>query len=183
MLTKAPTHNALCVDASCIGNPGIMEYRAVDLQTGKVIFHSPLYKIGTNNIGEFLALYEAIKYIKEQKASYDCIYTDSVTALARVRLKKVKTTLVYNNETKDLLTKVQEAISRLKTHTYTTPVIKRETQLRGEIPADFDRKSNNRLLASLTKEEVSADADGGFLKLIDFITTLLSCYSTQNIDT
>lgn len=56
--------NALCVDASCTGNPGQMEYRAVDLHTWKEIFHSPIYPMGTNNLGEFLAIYDAIRYIE-----------------------------------------------------------------------------------------------------------------------
>ena len=30
---------SIAVDAACSGNPGEMEYRGVDLQTGKEIFH------------------------------------------------------------------------------------------------------------------------------------------------
>jgi ribonuclease HI len=64
MKVKIPVTNALCVDASCSGNPGPMEYRAVDLHTRKEIFRSPIYPTGTNNIGEFLAIYEGIRYIE-----------------------------------------------------------------------------------------------------------------------
>jgi len=116
-----------------------MEYRAVDLTTGKEIFHSPLYPRGTNNLGEFLAMYDAIRYIEKHK-SYECIYSDSMTAIYRMQSKKIKTTLAHTAETKDLLEKVQEAVTRLKTHTNAIPIYKRETKLRGEIPADFDRK-------------------------------------------
>lgn len=116
-----------------------MEYRAVDLTTGKEIFHSPLYPRGTNNLGEFLAMYDAIRYIEKHK-SYECIYSDSMTAIYRMQSKKIKTTLAHTAETKDLLEKVQEAVTRLKTHPITIPIHKRETKLRGEIPADFDRK-------------------------------------------
>jgi len=170
MKVKIPiTTNALCVDASCTGNPGIMEYRAVDLKSWKEVFRSPIYKMGTNNIGEFLAIYEAIRYIeklekkakktKNLKASlrkevpnegeaedlkrqhrYECIFTDSETALAWMRSKKIKTTLEYTKETKELLTKLQDALTRIKTHDFTIPIRKRETEIRGEIPADFDRK-------------------------------------------
>ena len=147
---------ALCVDASCTGNPGVMEYRAVDLHTWKEIFHSPIYPMGTNNLGEFLAIYDAIRYIEKKnksnnmkhatwyiqqpKAQYDCIFSDSETAIARVKSKKIKTTLPYTAQTKELLTKVQEAATRLKTHDFTIPIRKWETEIRGEIPADFDRK-------------------------------------------
>ena len=41
------TANAIAVDAACSGNPGMMEYRGVDLATGEVVFHyGPIY--GTN---------------------------------------------------------------------------------------------------------------------------------------
>lgn len=160
---------ALCVDASCTGNPGVMEYRAVDLHTWKEVFHSPIYSMGTNNLGEFLAIYDAIRYIEklEKKSKsktlnpqhdevvplstrqslqqpkahkYECIFSDSETAIARVKSKKIKTTLAYTDETKDLLMKVQEAATWLKTHHFDIPIRKRETEIRWEIPADFDRK-------------------------------------------
>jgi len=164
---------ALCVDASCTGNPGVMEYRGVDLHTWKEIFHSPIYPMWTNNLGEFLAIYDAIRYIEklekrnksktvqlsthgglrgqlstESEANtqqpkahkYDCIFTDSETAIARVKSKKIKTTLPYTDQTKELLTKVQEAATWLKTHNFDIPIRKRETEIRWEIPADFDRK-------------------------------------------
>jgi ribonuclease HI len=126
---------ALCVDASCTGNPGVMEYRAVDLHTWKEVFHSPIYSMGTNNLGEFLAIYDAIRYIEKKNASktpskYQCIFSDSETAIARVKSKKIKTTLPYNDQTKELLTKVQEAATRLKTHDFTIPIRKRETEIR-----------------------------------------------------
>lgn len=154
MKVKIPiTTNALCVDASCTGNPWVMEYRAVDLKTRKEVFRSPIYSMGTNNIGEFLAIYDAIRYIqqleKEHKSHapsstspkrYECIFSDSETAIARMKSKKIKTTLQYTEETKELLTKLQDAITRIKTHDFSIPIRKRETEIRGEIPADFDRK-------------------------------------------
>ncbi|MEI6672385.1 MAG: ribonuclease H [bacterium] len=130
-----------------------MEYRAVDLKTRKEVFHSPIYSMGTNNIGEFLAIYEALRYIEklekkhnshapssESSNKYECIFSDSETAIARMKSKKIKTTLKYSEETKELLTKLQEALTWIKTHDFTIPIRKRETQIRGEIPADFDRK-------------------------------------------
>ena len=161
MKIKIPiTTNALCVDASCSGNPGPMEYRAVDLKAWKEVFHSPIYPTGTNNLGEFLAIYDAIRHIEKlekknksknlkpatcnlQQAKplkYECIFSDSETAIARMRSKKIKTTLKYTTETKELLTKVQDALTRIKTHDFTIPIRKRETEIRWEIPADFDRK-------------------------------------------
>ena len=124
--------HAICVDASCIGNPGPMEYQAVDLQTKKVVFTSPIYPKGTNNLGEFLAIYDAVRYIQDHKTTkpYDCIFSDSETAIARMKSKKIKTTLKYDKETKDLLMKIQEANTRLKTHEMNIPIFKRETEIR-----------------------------------------------------
>lgn len=51
MKVKIPNiTKALCVDAACSGNPGPMEYRAVDLHTRNEVFHSPIYPTGTNNL-------------------------------------------------------------------------------------------------------------------------------------
>ncbi len=115
------------------------------MHTRKEIFHSPIYPTGTNNLGEFLAIYDAIRYIEEmekhkRKTKYECIFSDSETAIARMKNKKIKTTLPYTKETKELLTQVQDALTWIKTHEFTIPILKRETEIRGEIPADFDRK-------------------------------------------
>lgn len=130
-----------------------MEYRAVDLKTRNEVFRSPIYSMGTNNIGEFLAIYDAIKYIQKLEKNhkshapsstslnrYECIFSDSEIAIAWMKSKKIKTTLKYTEETKELLTKLQDAVTWIKTHDFTIPIRKRETEIRGEIPADFDRK-------------------------------------------
>ena len=53
------------VDAACSGNPGPMEYQCVDLQTGEQVFHfGPV--MGTNNIGEFLAIVHALALMEKQ---------------------------------------------------------------------------------------------------------------------
>ena len=48
------TADAGAVDAACSGNPGPMEYQAIDLATGQQVFRFGPMR-GTNNIGEFLA--------------------------------------------------------------------------------------------------------------------------------
>ncbi|MCF7834741.1 ribonuclease H [Candidatus Gracilibacteria bacterium] len=130
--------NSLCVDASCIGNPGVMEYRIFDISQNKVIWESEQYPKGTNNLGEFLALVEALKLPNLKK--YDCIYSDSQTAIARVKTKKIKTTLKYSPQTKKLLEKIEEAKVWLKTHELNITILKWETEIWGEIPADYGRK-------------------------------------------
>ena len=69
--------DAWAVDAACSGNPGPMEYQAIDLQTGYRVFHFGPVK-GTNNIGEFLAIVHALA-LMQQKGLYD----KAVSASAR----------------------------------------------------------------------------------------------------
>lgn len=135
--------NSLCVDASCIGNPGVMEYRIFDLSQNKIIWESEKFEEWTNNLGEFLAIFEVLKRLNDwvlNGHNYECIYSDSQTAIAWVKSKKIKTTLKYSSTTKKLLEKIQEASVWLKTHEINMPILKRETEIWGEIPADYGRK-------------------------------------------
>ena len=50
---------SIAVDAACSGNPGVTEYQGVNTMTGERIFYKNL-NLGTNNIGEFLALVHAL---------------------------------------------------------------------------------------------------------------------------
>lgn len=136
--------SVIFIDASCIGNPWPMEYRAVN-KKGEELFRSKTFPLGTNNIGEFLAIIDAIQYIqsREEKGHIinTTIYTDSQTALHRLASKKPKTTLPHNDQTRELLTKLQHSLKRLKTTDISSyDIQKRDTQTQGEIPADFGRK-------------------------------------------
>ena len=68
------------------------------------------------------------------------IYTDSVTAMKWVRDKKIKTTLERNASNEALFILVDRALDWLHNNTYSTQVLKWETAIWGEIPADFGRK-------------------------------------------
>lgn len=130
--------NCLAVDAACSGNPGPMEYRGVYLLTGQEIFHfGPVY--GTNNIGEFLAIVHGLALLK-QKGLNMPIYSDSRNALSWVKQKKCKTKLERTPRTEQLFILIERAEKWLKENTYTTPLVKWETEQWGEVPADFGRK-------------------------------------------
>ena len=130
--------DAWAVDAACSGNPGRMEYRGIDLATGAQVFHfGPVQ--GTNNIGEFLAIVHALALLS-QSGSDMTIYSDSVSGMAWVRNKKAKTTLPMTPENARLYSIIQRAENWLKTHTYRNRIVKWNTDLWGEIPADFGRK-------------------------------------------
>ena len=137
-LLSAIELNALAVDAACSGNPGQMEYRGVYVGSGMQIFHfGPVY--GTNNIGEFLAIVHALALLG-QKGNTMPIYSDSHNALLWVKQKKCKTKLPREARTEELFKLIDRAEQWLRTHTYTNRLIKWETALWGEIPADFGRK-------------------------------------------
>jgi len=130
---------AWAVDAGCSGNPGPMEYQAVDLQTGAQMFHyGPVH--GTNNIGEFLAIVHALALMEQRGIHDKVVYSDSYNAILWVKKKRCKTKLVRNEQTENLFKMIARAENWLRTHTISTPVIKWETAKWGEIPADFGRK-------------------------------------------
>jgi ribonuclease HI len=134
-----PNFESLSVDAACSGNPGLMEYRGVYTRTGEEIFRQGPFKDGTNNVGEFLALVHGLAFLK-QKNSPLPVYTDSKTAMAWVRAKKAKTLLEKNNSNAVLFDMVARAENWLKNNEYSTQILKWETTVWGEIPADFGRK-------------------------------------------
>ena len=134
-----PLTQALTVDAACSGNPGVLEYQGVDLPGRRRIFHQGPFPLGTVNIGEFLALVHGIAYLKQQNSQLP-IYSDSMTALAWVRNKAIKTNLERTEQTEKLFQMVDRAIVWLKNNTYENKLLKWDTANWGEIPADFDRK-------------------------------------------
>lgn len=130
--------NALAVDAACSGNPGMMEYRGVYIGTGEEIFHfGPIF--GTNNIGEFLAIVHGLALLKQKDLDIP-IYSDSRNALLWVKQKACKTKLPRDNSSEELFGYIDRAEKWLRDNSYTTTLIKWETDQWGEIPADFGRK-------------------------------------------
>lgn len=137
-LPSSVIDNSLAVDAACSGNPGAMEYRGVHIASRQQIFHyGPVY--GTNNIGEFLALVHGLALLK-QKGFDMPIYSDSVNAIKWVKEKKCKTKLPRDAKTEKLFEMIERAEKWLRENSYTTPILKWDTQHWGEIPADFGRK-------------------------------------------
>lgn len=134
-----PINESIAVDAACSGNPGDMEYRGVYTATGQEIFHIGPLKKGTNNVGEFLALVHGLALLK-QKGSDLPVYSDSRNAISWVKKKKCKTLLERVPENEVIFDLIERAEKWLNTNTYTTTILKWETSVWGEIPADFGRK-------------------------------------------
>ena len=123
--------DAWAVDAACSGNPGPMEYQAIDLATGAQVFHFGPVK-GTNNIGEFLAIVHALALCWQKGLHDKTIYSDSYNAILWVSTR--------HPETEPLYQIIQRAENWLRTHNFRNPIIKWETSKWGEVPADFGRK-------------------------------------------
>jgi len=134
-----PNLYSIAVDAASSGNPGIMEYRGVDTQTHKQLFHQGPFQQGTNNVGEFLALVHGLAFLK-QKHSDRILYTDSRIAMGWVKKKKCNTKLKPTVKNQKIFELVARAEAWLKNNSYNTKVVKWETKAWGEIPADFGRK-------------------------------------------
>jgi ribonuclease HI len=138
-LIGKPIADSYSVDASCIGNPGIMEYRCVHTTSGEVLFKQGPYENGTNNIGEFLAIVHALALFQKREINLP-IYTDSETALNWVKIKKCKTKLPQDDKNEKIFELISRAEDWLLNHEVTTTINKWDTNAWGEIPADYGRK-------------------------------------------
>ena len=133
-----PVLDSLAVDAACSGNPGVMEYQGVYVANRQQVFHFKT-ALGTNNIGEFLAIVHGLAYLKKHGLN-QIIYSDSVNAINWVRRKECRTKLPLTPQTADLWNIIHRAEAWLNANTYTTEIRKWDTDHWGEIPADFNRK-------------------------------------------
>ena len=155
--STTPLLPALAVDAACSGNPGMMEFRGVTVSLSTLnpqpstlnpqlstpqtteVFHRGPFPEGTNNIGEFLAIVLGLAYLKSHNLPW-VLYSDSRTALAWLKKKHAQTKLECTPANRPLFEMLRKAEQWLHENTYTTPVLKWDTDHWGEIPADFGRK-------------------------------------------
>lgn len=136
-----PIELSLAVDAACNEMTGVMEYQGIwTFDRDQVLFRQGPYNGGTNNIGEFLALVHALAYFSKQsdpKFRTMPIYSDSKIAMGWIRARKCRTKAQPGGEVQKL---IQRAEAWLTTNTFQNPILKWETKVWGEIPADFGRK-------------------------------------------
>jgi len=137
-LTK-PEIPSISVDAACAGVPGPVEWRGVETESGREIFRAGPYPDGTNNIGEFLAIVQGMVWLKEQGRDWP-LYSDSVNAILWVKAKKCRTKMARTAKNARLFALIAEAERWLVENFPKTKVLKWDTRLWGENPADFGRK-------------------------------------------
>lgn len=134
-----PEGDSIAVDASCPGNPGPLEYRGVHIGESRVLFHRGSIENGTNNIGEFLAIVQALEWLTAKGRTWP-VYSDSQNAIAWVRGKKCRTKLPRNAKTAKIFSLIGHAEAWLRENVYPNRILKWKTEEWGEIPADFARK-------------------------------------------
>ncbi len=135
---EKPILPSIAVDAACSGSPGVLEFRGVEMEIGKSIFEEGPFADGTNNVGEFLAIVEAMKWLDEHQKPWP-VYSDSANAIKWVKDKKCNTQLRRMPSNKALFERIAEAEKRLGFLTK-RKVLKWDTGAWGEIPADYGRK-------------------------------------------
>ena len=96
---------------------------------------------GTNNIGEFLAIVHALALLDKMGVKGKTIYSDSHNAILWVKKRQCKTKLERTSQTAPLYNIIARAEAWLRSHpVLDNEVVKWETRLWGEVPADFGRK-------------------------------------------
>lgn len=134
-----PILESISVDGASSSRGGMSEYRGVFTHNAKEIFRKGPFPDGTNNLMEFLALVHALSLCKRDGVSLP-IYSDSRTAISWVRKKEIKTTKQRTKKNEELFVLVDRALMWLKENDCQNKILKWETKVWGEIPADFNRK-------------------------------------------
>jgi ribonuclease HI len=135
-----PVLPSICVDAACSGSPGKMEYRGVFLENGKEFFRIGPFPDGTNNVGEFLAVVHALTWLMKHDKEMP-IYSDSENAISWVFTGKCKTQLKHTTRNAPIFMLIKSAENWLaENELRDDSVLKWDSKLWGENPADFGRK-------------------------------------------
>ncbi len=133
-----PLLPSLSVDAACSGSPGPLEYRGVQTEDTREVFRYGPFAEGTNNVGEFLAIVEALSWLADHNLPWP-VYSDSHNAIVWVKARKCRTQLARSPRNAELFRLIARAEERLET-LGPFQLLKWDTQAWGENPADFGRK-------------------------------------------
>lgn len=130
---ERPT-SGIATDAAHSTKNSVTEYQGINLETGERIFYRNLGN-QTVNIGEFLGVIEAAKYIIENDFQPRIIYTDSMTAISWWNSKHTA-----SNKKNYELQKAEIFLKALSEDVDSIKVIHWDNRTWGETPADFGNK-------------------------------------------
>ncbi|MCX6067017.1 MAG: ribonuclease H family protein, partial [Chloroflexi bacterium] len=139
MSLTRPQTPSISVDAACAGVPGPVEWCGVETDGLKPIFKSALYPDGTNNVGEFLAIVQGLAWLMEKQLNWP-LYSDSENAILWVKAKKCRTKMARTAKNAALFDLISRAETWLAENQSPNKVLKWDTEMWGENPADFGRK-------------------------------------------
>ena len=124
----------IATDGAHSAKERLTRYRAVDLSSGLELFN---HSIGnwTNNIGEFLGIVEAVKYILTHPEAPRIIYSDSITAITWYRNKQCA-----SSRRCDKLLMAEVFLKVIDAKISDIQVIHWDNREWGETPADFGNK-------------------------------------------
>lgn len=132
--TAIKFNEGIAVDAAHSTKAKRTQFRGVDLSTGKILFYQELGN-QTINIGEFLAIVEAAKYIIDTGYEPKRIFSDSTTAITWFKNKKTG-----SKNRNPLLFKAEIYLRAIAHWIDKIEIIKWDNAKWGEIPADFGNK-------------------------------------------
>lgn len=124
----------IATDGAHSSKNGLTRFRGIDLKTGAEIF---IEHIGnkTVNIGEFLGVVEAVRYIIENDYQPRIIYTDSITAITWFRERKSA-----SRKKSSALLKAEVYLKAMAIEVDRIEVFHWDNDKWGETPADFNEK-------------------------------------------
>lgn len=113
----------------------LTRFRAVDIATGEELFSESIGN-QTINIGEFLGVVGAVKYIIAHHYTPRIIYTDSITAIAWFQAKRTASKKIY-----PALKRAEILLKAFATEIASIEVRHWDNVGWSETPADFGEKS------------------------------------------
>lgn len=112
----------------------LTRFRAVDLSSGAELFSETVGN-WTNNIGEFLGIVAAVRYILEHPGSPRVIYSDSITAITWYHQRQTA-----SSRRCLALLKAEIFLKAMDAKIADIEVLYWNNRLWGEIPADYGNK-------------------------------------------
>lgn len=124
----------IATDASHSTKNGLTRYRGIDLRTGVEVFHEDLGN-QTVNVGEFLGVVTAAKFIVEHDYTPRVIYTDSITAIVWFTQKRTA-----SKRKLPAVFKAEVFLQTMSVEIDSIEVVHWDNDKWGETPADYGLK-------------------------------------------
>lgn len=126
--------SGIATDGAHSAKERLTRFRAVDLFSGKELLCESVGN-WTNNIGEFLGIIAAVKYILEHPEAPRIIYSDSITAVTWYQNRRTA-----SSRHCPALLKAEIFLKAMEERLKNIRVEHWDNRLWGEIPADFGNK-------------------------------------------